>query len=582
MRKKRRWLIRIGIFVGVLGILGIVAFLKAESWAKAYIESKYPGVTIGHLEIHWWEKRATAYNIKVDRENLKATLDRVEVDAEKNVQVFGGNVELTLTDSKADGGTSVKSIVAKDLQVIVHKGETKVTLVNVNVDANEACFETGTIDHSKMTALFGAGCAKRDKSLVKVSTVSIPVALPFDIPKVGNEQVAVITDLEVKPGEKHVTMAQLAIAPVLLSKPLEERADVPPIVSLVNPVIDVTGDKVTIETPTISVNHPWVASYPVTFEKVRIAAPLGLLKKEPGEIEILLGRAALHIDPIERSIHGVAPCGDWLDALPRPLPEAMAGLDANFKGMLSFAVTTKPPSFKLTQDCKFSCKAPPVADLVKMFRGGVSSNTYEAYDSKDHLIVRKFGPAVAGWTRLGDLPMYVPEAFVLLEDPGFPRHKGVLPLALENSLKVNLEKGGFFKGGSTITMQTAKNLWLQRHKTLIRKAEEALLTFALESCLSKEQILETYVNIIEFGPDVYGIGPAAKHYFKKSPARLTPDEAFFLASILPAPRKALPPNAGGLDRARKIMKQLAKSGFISEALVDEAPIDTSSWDLDEN
>lgn len=73
MRKKRRWLIEIGIFVGVLGILGFVAYLQAEAWAKSYIEDKYPGVKIGHLDIHWRERRATLFN---DRENLKATLDR--------------------------------------------------------------------------------------------------------------------------------------------------------------------------------------------------------------------------------------------------------------------------------------------------------------------------------------------------------------------------------------------------------------------------------------------------------------------------------------------------------------------------
>lgn len=565
--------------------MGFVAYLEAPSFVKRYVEQKYPGVTVGEVQLYWWEKRATFYNVKVDRENLKASLDHVEVDSEKNVTVFGGSVELTLTEDRSDGGTSsVKSIVAKDLHVVVHKDEAKVTLVNVDVDATDACFKTGSAEHPKIrTAFFGAGCARRDKSLVKVSTVSIPVTIPFDIPKVRSEQVAVITDLEIRPGDKHVTMAQLALAPMLLSKPLEEHKDVPPIVSLVSPVIDVTEDKVTIETPTIAVNHPWVAPYPVTFEKVRISAPLRVFLEEPGEIDIQLGRASLHIDPIKRAVHGTAPCGEWLDALPKPLPEAMVGMDEHFTGALSFAVTTKPTSFKITQDCKFSCKAAPVADLVKMFRGGGSSNTYEAYDSKDHLIVRKFGPAVAGWTRIGDLPPYVPEAFILLEDPGFPRHKGVLPVALENSLKVNLERGGFFKGGSTITMQTAKNLWLQRHKTLVRKAEEALLTFALESCMSKEQILETYLNIIEFGPDLYGIGPASKRYFKKSPAGLAPDEAFYLASILPAPRKARPPNAGGLDKAYRIMKQLAGAGMISEALVDDqAPIDTTSWDREEN
>lgn len=579
-KKRRRWLIGLGIALGVLGICGLVAYMKADAWAKSYIEEKYPGVTIGHLDIRWMDRRATFFNVKVDRENLKATLDRVEVDADKNVAIFGGKVDLTLTDDEKGGGaSSLASLVAEQLIVTVRKDKAVATLLDVKVDATEACFTNGMVEHEKYgTAFFSAGCAKRDKSLLKVQDVSMSVTLPFDLPKVRIHQTLVVTGLEIEPKEKRVKIGRLAIAPVLLTHPIKEHKDVPAILALLNPTFDLTEEAIVVETPTIEVNHPWVAPYPVKFEKVRISAPLGLLKKEPGEIDIQLGRVSLHIDPIERSIHGDAPCGLWLDALPKPLPDAMVGMDEHFKGSLSFAVTTKPPSFKITQDCKFSCKAKPIVDLRNQ-----PKFTYEAYNSKDQLITREVGPTVAGWTRLGDLPLYVPEAFILLEDPSFPRHKGVLPIALENSLKVNLEKGGFFKGGSTITMQTAKNLWLQRHKTLVRKAEEALLTFALESCVSKEQILETYVNIIEFGPDVYGIGPAAKHYFKKSPARLSPDEAFFLASILPAPRKALPPNGGGLDRARKIMRQLAKSGFISEALVDDqAPLDTSSWDREEN
>lgn len=587
MRKKRRWLISIGIFLGVLGILGVVAYLKAEAWAKAYIEEKYPGVTIGRLDIHWMERRGTFYNIKVERENLRATLDRVEVDADKNVAVFGGEIDLTLTDDKDDGGgtSSIASLVAEQLIVTVRKNKLKATLLDVSVNATDACFTSGMVEHEKFgTAFFSDGCAKRDKSLVKVSDISMNITLPFDIPKVRMEQTLVVTDLEVEPTSKRLKIGRLAIAPVLLTKPVKTHKDVPPILTLENPSLNLTDDDLLVETQKIEVNHPWVAPYPVKFEKVRATIPSGFVTGEPlkamrDKIELEIGRAKVVVDPLKRSVSGKEPCAEWLDVMPRPLPEAMVGMDEHFTGTLEFEiVASSKPKFELKQDCKFSCKAKPIADIRNK-----SKFTYEAYDSKDQLVTREVGPTVAGWTRLGDLPMYVPEAFVLMEDPGFPRHKGVLPLALENSLKVNLEKGGFFKGGSTITMQLAKNLWLQRHKTLGRKAQEALLTFALESCLSKEQILETYVNIIEFGPDIYGIGPAAKHYFKKPVAKLAPDEAFFLASILPAPRKALPPDAGGLDRARKIMKQLAKSGFISEALVDDqAPIDTSSWDLDEN
>jgi penicillin-binding protein 1A len=91
------------------------------------------------------------------------------------------------------------------------------------------------------------------------------------------------------------------------------------------------------------------------------------------------------------------------------------------------------------------------------------------------------------------------------------------------------------RGGSTITQQLAKNLWLSREKTLARKVREAVLTIALEATVPKSRLLEIYLNVAEWGPGLWGIGPAARHWFGKDARALTPREAVFLASVIPNP-----------------------------------------------
>ncbi|MBP6847420.1 MAG: transglycosylase domain-containing protein, partial [Kofleriaceae bacterium] len=105
------------------------------------------------------------------------------------------------------------------------------------------------------------------------------------------------------------------------------------------------------------------------------------------------------------------------------------------------------------------------------------------------------------------------------------------------ALVKNLEAGKFKFGASSITMQTVKNVLLYRQKTLVRKFEELFLTWAIENFLEKDRIFEIYVNAIEYGPALYGIGPAARAYFGKPASEITPKEAAFFSSILPNPKE---------------------------------------------
>jgi hypothetical protein len=146
------------------------------------------------------------------------------------------------------------------------------------------------------------------------------------------------------------------------------------------------------------------------------------------------------------------------------------------------------------------------------------------------------GPGTEGWVPLTQVSRFIPLAIRTTEDPGFPYHRGFLIEAFERSLEQNIIAGRFLRGGSTVTMQLAKNLWLARDKTLSRKIQEAILTTYLEQHLTKDEIMELYVNVVEFGPDIYGIGKASEHYFSKTPASLTLSQSLFLSSVLPRPK----------------------------------------------
>ena len=126
---------------------------------------------------------------------------------------------------------------------------------------------------------------------------------------------------------------------------------------------------------------------------------------------------------------------------------------------------------------------------------------------------------------------------LLAEDTGFYGHRGIDLRELPGALLTNWLRGGAARGASTITQQLAKNLFLSREKQIGRKLQELAITFLLESALGKDRILEIYLNIIEWGPQLRGLRHAACHYFSREPAELTPAEMAFLVSIIPGPIK---------------------------------------------
>lgn len=135
---------------------------------------------------------------------------------------------------------------------------------------------------------------------------------------------------------------------------------------------------------------------------------------------------------------------------------------------------------------------------------------------------------------LAQIPPFLVAAVVLSEDAGFWSHRGFDFQEIKDSL-VDAAEEKRFRGASTITQQLAKNLYFSREKTYARKIREAIATLTLEASLPKARILEIYLNVIEWGPDIYGVGQAAQHYFGRDIGEITPKEAAFLATIIPNP-----------------------------------------------
>lgn len=143
------------------------------------------------------------------------------------------------------------------------------------------------------------------------------------------------------------------------------------------------------------------------------------------------------------------------------------------------------------------------------------------------------------YTPLDQISPYLQKCVLTTEDPSFFHHRGFINEAFKQSIIKNIRTKKFARGASTISMQLVKNAFLTREKTLSRKLEEILLVYILENnrVVPKERMLEVYFNIIEWGPDVFGIGEASRFYFQKTPAELDLNECLYLARIIPSPRK---------------------------------------------
>lgn len=231
---------------------------------------------------------------------------------------------------------------------------------------------------------------------------------------------------------------------------------------------------------------------------------------------------------------------DFFDAFPDGLFQALEGIQVS--GKMSYKLhfkfdTANPDSLEFDSDLRkkdFRVTRYGAANLQKLN----GSFTYTPYERDRAAASFTVGPENSNFTPIDQIPDVLKNAVITSEDGTFSYHHGFSEYAFRLAIAANYKAGRFKKGGSTISQQLVKNVFLNRNKNITRKLEEALIVWLMEGnyLVSKNRILEVYLNIIEWGPGVYGIGEASRFYFNKTPTQLTLGECIFLANIIPKPK----------------------------------------------
>jgi hypothetical protein len=271
-------------------------------------------------------------------------------------------------------------------------------------------------------------------------------------------------------------------------------------------------------------------------------------------------------------------CQALLDSIPTALLPVLQStrMAGTFGARGSFAFDTRSlDELVLEYDVQDGCRVDRVPQQLARDRFK-QPFIHKVYLPDGSISEQETGPGTDNWTALDSISPYMQVAVLTTEDGAFPHHHGFNRAAIRASIIANLKARRFVRGASTITMQLAKNLFLSRDKTLSRKLEEVVLTDYLEQTFSKDELMELYLNVIEFGPAVYGITSAAEYYFGRSPSDLNLAESLFLATLLPAPlslgavRDAEQAPEGYMRTLHNLMQIDAKRGLISDAQLDEA------------
>ncbi len=265
------------------------------------------------------------------------------------------------------------------------------------------------------------------------------------------------------------------------------------------------------------------------------------------------------------------PCNDLLQAIPPVMVPRLQGLvlQGTASGFFTFEVDLeKPRTYDHDLDVVMKgCKAIQYgeADVPRLNRDFV----YDVREKGVEIGVA-VGPGTPHYRRLKRIPRHIRMGALWTEDQRFFRHQGFVPGLIERAVVMNLEGGRYRYGGSSITQQLVKNLFLSREKTLTRKLEEAILVWLVERNVSKNRILELYLNCIEYGPSIYGIQSAARAYFGKHVEQLSPLEGAFLMGLKPYPWAGWQQYERGYvkpwwhKRLGKILTGMQKRGWITE------------------
>lgn len=235
---------------------------------------------------------------------------------------------------------------------------------------------------------------------------------------------------------------------------------------------------------------------------------------------------------------------ELFDSFPTGLFESLEGIKVagKLKYSLDFFLNSKNPDKVVINS---TLRKSPDFRIVRWGKTNLQkingTFVYTPYEYGKPMRDIVIGPQNPNYTPINEIAPALRNAILTAEDPSFYSHKGFVEKAFQLSIATNFKEKAFKRGGSTISMQLVKNVFLSRQKTLARKVEEILIVWLMENnhVSSKQRMYEVYLNLIEWGNNVYGIGEAARYYFGKHPSELNLGESIFLANIVPRPKKGL-------------------------------------------
>ena len=206
-----------------------------------------------------------------------------------------------------------------------------------------------------------------------------------------------------------------------------------------------------------------------------------------------------------------------------------------------------------------------VPDLSKLKKGNSQKTALMEYREKESKEKGKKFRTNQTWMPLSNISPYLVKAVLIAEDDKFWSHEGFDYEAIQKAIEKDVKAGRFKFGGSTISQQLARNLYLSPAKTPLRKMREAIITWRMEKVLSKRRILELYLNLVEWGEGIFGVEAASRYYFGKPSSELTPQESARLAAVLPNPRKYHPTGDQRyvVSRSKAIYNMMIQRGIVA-------------------
>ena len=392
---------------------------------KSYIESKYPFVKIQSARFIFIG--ICFDNIIVNKPNIKADIDKVCVKGIRGpLIVNGGHASLSIVENITHHHNDknildqFNEVYISGIDATVTKGNDSADLSGISYTKTNSedylAFESANIKYKEKKFDATGGKIRRDLSSAEIETVHTEFPLPFKIPHIDPPHSVIANKLHINIKGKVVKIADIRYG----------------FLHIQNTEARLSLKDINASAQFVSIDHAWLASKPIVFTDATASS-----KPPFRDFDIALGEAKIHTDLVDYQASGFGSCSEWAKALPKP--NILEKVADSFSGALSFTINVHPkPEFKLVNTCKFKCSNQPINNLFSP-----NGFIYSVYDKNNKPLERRIGPNEEGWASIEEISPDLLLAVNALEDPGFQGHKGVIPLAIKNSLLANLKEGKF-------------------------------------------------------------------------------------------------------------------------------------------